>query len=212
MFTDEETCSFVQEQKRAEFYDLKHALHVMDRLETQLPAALSRKHSSLSRKSSIDPPSPLLSSQQNPSIPAPQQEIKSPQTLISTHLPTRSMTESHLEHRTLTQSYPRCTPRDFVTIFLLENRRLLSTSVNQMKLEEQVRSNAGFSRCPQFHIILVPALRVVFGPFKGSLATSKTPRVVNCTPSSILSHVDTPDPEEGVHTSCDDPYLHIILY
>lgn len=141
MFTDEDTCSFIQEQKRVEFYDLKHALQVMDRLETQLPVALSRKHSSLSlsRTSSIDPPSPLLSSQ-HPSIPAPkQEEIKlSPQMLNSTHLPTRSMTDTLPEHRTLTQSYPRCTPRDFVTIFLLENSRLLSASVNQMKLEEQV--------------------------------------------------------------------------
>ena len=45
------------------------------------------------------------------------------------------------EHRVLSQS-PPATPRDFVTLFLLENNRLLSASVHQLKWEEQV--NKGY--------------------------------------------------------------------
>ncbi len=41
------------------------------------------------------------------------------------------------EHRSLPQQSPS-TPRDYVTIFLLENNSLLSASVNQMKQEKQV--------------------------------------------------------------------------
>ena len=44
MFTDKDTCTFVQEQKRIEFSDLKHALHVMGRLEHAAGREKRSKH------------------------------------------------------------------------------------------------------------------------------------------------------------------------
>lgn len=44
VFTDKDTCTFVQEQKRIEFYDLKRALQVMGRLEHAAGREKRSKH------------------------------------------------------------------------------------------------------------------------------------------------------------------------
>lgn len=164
MFSDKETCSFVSSQKRTEFYDLKHALHLMGKLENSTAAAAggvgldgsvsknSSPHAVHKYAANTSSSSPSSSSSHVPS---------SNSTLSSAHRqfsaekikpavpPALSLLASGSsasdsaplqEHRALSQtSY--CTPSDLVTIFLLENNRLLSTSlVSQMKQEEQVYS------------------------------------------------------------------------
>ncbi len=160
MFTDKDTCSFVLEQKRIEFHDLKHALKVMGRLEHTAEDNVVDELSSLSRTSPeycrpsspntkehlhqppLASPSPLLTTSQThpPSNQSPH-EVKPPHS-TSPQTGTKLMPElspfSSQEHRKLSPSSPPCTPHDFVAIFLLENNRLLSASVNQMDQEEQV--------------------------------------------------------------------------
>lgn len=104
------------------------------------------------------PPSPLLSTSHSPLSPAQTHQEPSTDSMSTTlssptsqtrqepqpspdmlpkSLSSSSSTHVHQEqHKTLNQSH--CTPRDFVVIFLLENNRLLSSAVNQMKQEEQV--------------------------------------------------------------------------
>lgn len=104
--------------------------------------------SSSSQHPSLHPPStpslPIPSSQP----PAVQSETASsltPTTPQSSLPPAKSSSQTvQSEHRTLPQA--SCsTPRDFVTIFLLENNRLLSPAVNQLKREEQVKSTPSIS-------------------------------------------------------------------
>lgn len=181
MFTDKDTCSFIQEQKSAQFHDLKHVLQVMGRLEHGGVAMARPGDRELSSKPSYSPtspltssehvtfpPSPLLSASHSPISPTPSTDImattvsptstdiiantlssptarthqepqSSPDTLPET-LSTHILQE---QHKTLTQNH--CTPRDFVAIFLLENNRLLSSAVNQMKQEDQVQRLLAFA-------------------------------------------------------------------
>lgn len=171
VFTDKDTCSFIKEQKRIEFYDLKHALQVMGRLEhaagsegmaggvAMISEEQSSKSSTLSSTfhqssspishstlpHSLDPsfpPSSSLHNSHQSSIQRIHQKVRSSSD-SSPHLASKLVSDSTTkqkvsqEHRTLSQA-SHCTPRDFVIIFLLENNRLLSSSVNQMKQEEQV--------------------------------------------------------------------------
>ncbi len=166
--TDRDTTSFVKDQKRIEFHDLKHALHVMGRLERTVAGLpedahrgtlmMTSKESSSSSQSS--PPCGPKHSQQQPSLdPASHSTLNSSsssqnQDNCDSRLPSQAsssvvsetvsmQTECHSDHhsdhhKALVQE-STCTPRDFVTIFLLESNCLLSTSVNQLNQEEQVQ-------------------------------------------------------------------------
>ena len=170
VFSDQETRSYVEEQKRIEFYDLKHALGVMGRLEhegatqtglaTSEALAMTRLSTSSTscQSSSPDvkhtptssqplPPSARTSLNHQSSVPV-AINTTSPNSIsttsgstpkarsrVATELPSGQVV---LEHRALPQQESLATPRDFVTIFLLENNCLLSTAVNQMKQDKQV--------------------------------------------------------------------------
>lgn len=103
--TDEDTSSFVREQKREQYRDLKHALQVMGRIENG-PAAsgsCSASGSCGQRRRTLAECQPLL--------------VTNDGTVCS-----------------------KCSllPEHMVLMYLLENNRLLLSSVNQMKLEAQV--------------------------------------------------------------------------
>ena len=83
------------------------------------------------------------------------------------------------EHRVLSQS-PPATPRDFVTLFLLENNRLLSASVHQLKWEEQV--NKGYLHTS---FTISPFLLL-------SLSPPSSPSSLLSSPSSLLSSPRSP--------------------
>ena len=84
------------------------------------------------------------------------------------------------EHRVLSQS-PPATPRDFVTLFLLENNRLLSASVHQLKWEEQV--NKGYLHT-SFTISPFLLLSLSLPP--------SSPSSLLSSPSSLLSSPRSP--------------------
>ena len=155
VFTDKDTCSFIHEQKRTQFQDLKHVLQVMGRLEQGCVTVARPGDQEISSKPRVSPfpPSPLLSASHSPVSPTAQthQEPSTDTTLSSPASQTqkeprpspdmlpKTLSTHHTlqdQHKILTQSH--CTPRDFVVIFLLENNRLLSSAVNQMKQEDQV--------------------------------------------------------------------------
>lgn len=101
----------------------------------------SQDHSSQSH--SHQPPSPSLpiSTSTQSTLSSLRQDTESPSCSTaqsgSSELGDYQPLHYHHEHKALQQA-PPCTPRDFVAIFLLENNRLLSTSVNQLKWNEQV--------------------------------------------------------------------------
>ena len=96
--TDEDTSSFVREQKQEQYRDLKHALQVMGRIDHP-----STSGSGGQRKRTLAGCQPLLATKDGP--------VSSKCSLLPEHM---------------------------VLMYLLENNRLLMSSVNQMKLDAQV--------------------------------------------------------------------------
>lgn len=176
MFADKDTRLFVEEQKRIEYCDLKHALHVMGRLGRGVaegvsvgvvseasPTTTRLSTSSTSCQSSSPDTTKHISTSSQPLPPPATQITRNHLTSIPVSIkPSSSTSPSSFsssnstskvgsalasefplsrdvqEHRSLPQGSPS-TPKDFVTIFLLENNRLLSTSsANQLKQEKQV--------------------------------------------------------------------------
>ena len=151
VFSDKDTCSFIKDQKKTEFYDLKQASGVMGRLDHSEGAISSKEFSTSSKLTSssscqFSPKHSLLSitdPSASPSLYSPKGTSIDSDSSYSSQVASRSVAEptssnqTFYEHRTLSQT-PKCTPHDFVIIFLLENNCLLSASVNQMKQEEQV--------------------------------------------------------------------------
>ena len=157
VYTDSDTYSFVREQKEQQYRDLKHALCVMgrielpsgqqrrktsaDRVKTETSAA-SLQHSQNSSVSRFSQASPSLSSQQSPT-PSSRKLVSSSiahdrsksecfeEGLSKSIVPVVEIPGSHSSVHSLM-------PEHFVLIYLLENNRLLLSSVNQMKLEPQV--------------------------------------------------------------------------
>lgn len=106
VYTDEDTSSFVREQKREQYRDLKHALGVMGRIDSSPGSTSMRSCSSTSGSGAQRRRTLALLSTKFSDGPVP----------------------------------PKCSllPEHMVLIYLLENNRLLLSSVNQMKLEAQV--------------------------------------------------------------------------
>ena len=106
MYTDEDTSSFVREQKREQYRDLKHALGVMGRIDSSPGSTSMRSCSSTSGSGA---------------------QRRRTLALLSTKFSDAPVS-------------PKCSllPEHMVLIYLLENNRLLLSSVNQMKLEAQV--------------------------------------------------------------------------
>lgn len=148
VYTDEETCSFVREQKQQQYGDLRHALQIMGRIEYP---------SSQRRQLSAGQLTYTPSSSQDSHLPPPSHHTLSPQLqmISSRQIPSSLRTQStrnafgecpKAKHRCsvpLTMSGSASSsrsllPEHMVLMYLLENNRLLSSSVNQMKLEAQV--------------------------------------------------------------------------
>ena len=102
MHTDEDTSSFVREQKQEQYRDLKHALQVMGRIDHPSATQSSGSSGGQRRRTSAGC-QPLLATKDGP--------VSSKCSFLPEHM---------------------------VLMYLLENNRLLLSSVNQMKLEAQV--------------------------------------------------------------------------
>ena len=140
VYTDKETCSFVWEEKQQQYEDLKHALSVMGRMEN--PSSQRRK---LSSDHLIHPPPSHLS-------PSPSNlQITSSKYLSSTSIgQSKPSTFGQVSKKVQRSSVPSIAsgsgglwahclvPENMVLMYLLENNRLLLSSVNQMKQEAQV--------------------------------------------------------------------------
>ena len=117
--TDEDTSSFVRQQKQEQFRDLKHALQVMGRVESpSIGSCSSTRGSGGQRRRTLAGYQPLM--------------VSNDHGLISL----------------------KCSllPEHMVLIYLLENNRLLLSSINQMKLEAQVSPQ--YSMCEFFATII----------------------------------------------------------
>ena len=129
-----------------EFRDLKSALQVMGRIRYSAmgtfideggEAPVLYEFSSKSGDSSLPSTLPtlhLLPSFHPHSLSSTSEEKLGPKSVAEF---TSNQSTVLKDCRTLLQS-TICTSRDFVLIFLLENKRLLSISVSQLKQEEQV--------------------------------------------------------------------------
>ena len=164
MYTDEDTCSFVREQKHQQYRDLKHALQVMGRIEH--PGSSSSSGGSQHRKTSGG--QSLLTTRVSPAL-----QASSPQSHLM--LSSRGQLSPSLRpHSAVTPNFgggfkksmamlagsvsSKCSllPEPMVLMYLLENNRLLLSSVNQMKLEAQVslRHSAPPPSTQKIHTIL----------------------------------------------------------
>ena len=149
VFSDDETCLFVKEQKKIEFYDMKRALQVMGRMQYSPVDNITGEEGaqSLLRELFLNPEEPLLNSTTIHSLPhlhhntlgSTCKEKLGPKSVAE---PSSNQWTSLHDNRTTSHS-TLCTPQDFVTIFLLENKRLLSISLCQQKQEEQVLDSGG---------------------------------------------------------------------
>ena len=159
MYTDEDTCSFVGEQKRQQYYDLKHALLVMGRMDN--PNSQRRKTSAGDQ---VVETSQLLQFHQASaskllSVPSNSHHQPSLVVASSTQLMSPSVATSQVKreafgnlpdsskvHRTIAPAVisdssslaHSLLPEHLVLIYLLENNRLLLSSINQMKQQPQV--------------------------------------------------------------------------
>lgn len=159
--TDEDTSSFVREQKQLQYGDLKRALIVMGRIEhpsigtnsrgshrrrtvighsllvtnTASPSSQSRslstasypKNSPASNLFSLQPHQMLSSTVQHPSTSLKADSSNSGESTVTGYRPASPVSL-------------KCSllPEHIVLVYLLENNRLLLSSVNQMRLEAQV--------------------------------------------------------------------------
>ena len=163
MHTDEDTSSFVREQKQQQYSDLKHALQVMGRMENPSTGSISSNSSgSLCRRSLVrdqsllarNTPSSSQASLTTASQLTPSSHISSSysyltitvgkQSSSSAYSPdSREGTGKSYQILSVKMDNPissKCSilPEHMVLMYLLENNRLLLSSVNQMKLEAQV--------------------------------------------------------------------------
>ncbi len=163
MHTDEDTSSFVREQKRQQYRDLKHALQVMGRIESPSTSSSSSGSSSASlRRRTLAGDQSLIvrntlppsqASLTTASQPPPPSHISSPQSHLTAtvgQLSSSLKAYSPDNREDTRKSYlsammdgpvsSKCSilPEHMVLMYLLENNRLLLSSVNQMKLEAQV--------------------------------------------------------------------------
>ena len=111
MHTDEDTSSFMREQKQEQYRDLKHALQVMGRIDH--PSTQSSGNSGGQRRRTSAGCQPLLATKDGP--------VSSKCSFLPEHM---------------------------VLMYLLENNRLLLSSVNQMKLEAQVSNRKKATKNP----------------------------------------------------------------
>ena len=142
VYTDKETCSFVQEEKQQQYEDLKHALFVMGRIEN--PSSQRRK---LSADHLIYPP---LSSHLSPSSHTHPSNLQITLSRSASIGQLKPVTFGHVSKKVHRSSVPsivsgsggpwvyHLVPENMVLMYLLENNRLLLSSVNQMKQEAQV--------------------------------------------------------------------------
>ena len=125
-YTDKDTCSFIREQKKQQYQDLKQALQIMGRLEHPLSSSTAV----VPHQSSISP-----STSHTPAINHHSEHLRlsSAQTTQAKESPDTTAASS----TTVESSLP-VSSMDMMTIYLLENDRLLTAGVNQLKQQPQV--------------------------------------------------------------------------